>query len=61
MDAIFALRVMMEKFKKGQSTLHCVFVYLEKAYDRVPRDEVWHCVRRSEVPDSYCEGGTGNV
>ena len=32
-DAMFGLRMLMEKYRKGQRELHCVFVDLEKAYD----------------------------
>ena len=37
-DAMFALRMLMEKYEKygeGQRELYCVFADLEKAYDRV--------------------------
>ena len=46
-DAIFALRMLMEKYREGQRELHCVFVDFEKADDRVLRgavalyEEVW--------------------
>ena len=42
-DAIFALRMLLEKYREGQRELHCVFVGLEKAYNRVPRKELWYC------------------
>ena len=38
--AMFALRILMEKYKKGQRELYCVFVGQEKAYDRVSRAEL---------------------
>ena len=39
-DAMFALRMSMEKYRKSQRGLHGVFVDLEKAYDRVTREEL---------------------
>ena len=52
-DAIFAVRQLMEKHRGKQKGLHMVFIYLEKAYDRVPRQEVWRCMREKGVPEKY--------
>ena len=45
-DAMFALRMLMEKYRKGPRELCCVFVDLAKAYDRVPKEELWYCMRK---------------
>ena len=33
-DAISALRQLVEKYREGQEDLYCIFIDLEKAYDR---------------------------
>ena len=52
-DAIFALRQVIEKYREGQQSLHCIFIDSEKAYDRVPRAEVWNCMREKGVCEKY--------
>ena len=33
--------------------MHCVFIDLEKAYDRVPSEELWYCMRASRIQEKY--------
>ena len=54
-DAVFALRMLMEKYGEGQRELHCVFVNLEKAYGRVAREELWYCMRKSGIEEKHVQ------
>ena len=54
-DAMFSLRMLIEKYRKGQRELHCVFVDLEKAYDRVAREKLWYCIRKSGIVEKYVQ------
>ncbi|KAK3521472.1 hypothetical protein QTP70_005772 [Hemibagrus guttatus] len=39
--------------REGEKDLYRVLTNLEKAYDRVPREELWYCMRKSGVAEKY--------
>ena len=45
----------MEKYREGQRELYCVFVDLEKAYDRVLREELWYCMKKLGMAEKYVQ------
>ena len=52
-DAIFILMQTIEQYREGQKDICVTFIDLEKAYDRVPREEIWRTTRERLVPEKY--------
>ena len=50
-DAIFIVRQLQEKFRAKKKELFHIFVDLEKAFDRVPREAIVWALRRQKVPE----------
>ena len=52
-DAIFILKQTIEKHREGQKNIRLTFIDLGKAYDNIPREEIWRSSRKRNVPEKY--------
>ena len=53
MEAIFLVRQLMERYMEQKKDLHMVFIDLEKAYDKIPRNVMWSALEKHKVPAKY--------
>ena len=51
-DQVFSLRCITEKFMAKGQKVYCLFIDLEKAYDRVMRNELWSALAMHGVNSS---------
>ena len=52
-EAIFLIRQVMERFREQKKDLHMVFIDLEKACDKIPRNVMWWVLDKHKVPTKY--------
>ncbi|KAK6767052.1 hypothetical protein RB195_026530 [Necator americanus] len=52
-DAIHAVRILLEKDREKNRSVHLAFLDLVEAFDRVPAELLWMSMRSHRVPEEY--------
>jgi Reverse transcriptase (RNA-dependent DNA polymerase) len=53
MEVIFLIKQLMERHREQKNDLHMIFIDLEKACDKIPRNIMWWTLKRKLVPTKY--------
>ena len=59
-DQIFVVKQLVEKYREKMKELHVAFMDLEKAYDKVCREELWRVLHECGV-DGYLIGSMSSL
>ena len=49
----FLIRQLMEKYREQKKDFHMVFIDLEKAYDKIPRNVMWWALEKHKIPIKF--------
>jgi hypothetical protein len=49
-EAIFLIRQVNNQYRDQKKNLHMVFIYLENAYDKIPKNATWWALDKHKVP-----------